>query len=89
MFINGKRLVEYFTINETPRSQTYGPIVIEPDHLFVMGDNRPQSQDSRVFGQLSEDLVVGKAWVRVWPFNKFGIISHYDLEPDATSAGGP
>ena len=68
---------------------TYGPIVIEPDHLFVMGDNRPQSQDSRVFGPLSEDLIVGKAWVRVWPFNKFGIIQHYDLEPAALSAGGP
>jgi signal peptidase I len=88
VFINGQALVEEYPINEIPRSQNYGPVMIEPDHLFVMGDNRPQSQDSRVFGQLSEELIVGKAWVRVWPFNKFGIIQHYDLEPDATSAGG-
>jgi signal peptidase I len=88
VFINGKPLMEEYPINEIPRASTYGPIVIEPDHLFVMGDNRPQSQDSRVFGQLPEDLIVGKAWVRVWPFNKFGIIQHYDLEPDATSSGG-
>ncbi|MCC6454814.1 MAG: signal peptidase I [Caldilineaceae bacterium] len=88
VFINGKPLVEEYPIHEIPRSSTYGPVVIEPDHLFVMGDNRPQSQDSRSFGQLSEDLIVGKAWVRVWPFDKFGIIPHYDLEPDAAFAGG-
>jgi signal peptidase I len=88
IFINGKPLREEFPTNEIPRAQSYGPVVIEPDHLFVMGDNRPQSQDSRVFGQLPENLIVGKAWVRVWPFNKFGIIQHYDLEVDAAYAGG-
>lgn len=88
VFIDGKPLVEEYPINAIPRAVTYGPIVIEPDHLFVMGDNRPQSQDSRVFGPLSEDLIVGKAWVRVWPFNEFGIIQHYDLEPDAAPADG-
>jgi signal peptidase I len=88
VFINGRELVEKYPINEITRTQVYGPVVIEPDHLFVMGDNRPQSQDSRYFGQLSEDLIVGKAWVRVWPFNKFGIIQHYDLEPNAVTAGG-
>jgi signal peptidase I len=89
VFINGKPLVEDYPMNEISPGQVYGPVVIEPDHLFVMGDNRPQSQDSRVFGQLSEDLVVGKAWVRVWPFNKFGIIQHYDLEPDASYTASP
>lgn len=88
VFINGKPLVEQYPINEIPRNAPYGPIVVEPDHLFVMGDNRPQSQDSRAFGQLDEDLIVGQAWVRVWPFNKFGIIQHYDLEPTAVVAGG-
>jgi signal peptidase I len=88
VFINGKPLVEQYPINAIPRNSPYGPIVVEPNHLFVMGDNRPQSQDSRAFGQLDEDLIVGKAWVRVWPFNKFGIIQHYDLEPTAVVAGG-
>ena len=88
VFVNGNALVEEYPIHEIPQAVVYGPVVIEPDHLFVMGDNRPQSQDSRVFGQLSEDLIVGKAWVRVWPFNVFGIIPHYDLEPDAAPASG-
>ncbi len=88
VFIDGEPLSEEYPINEIPGTIQYGPTVIEPDHLFVMGDNRPQSQDSRYFGQLSEDLLVGKAWVRVWPFNEFGIIPHYDLEPNAAPAGG-
>ena len=57
------------------------PIVISPDHFFVMGDNRPNSRDSRSFGQLDDDLLVGKAWVRVWPPREMGVIDHLALEP--------
>lgn len=40
---------------------------ISPGHYWVMGDNRPRSADSRVFGAISEDLVVGRAFIRIWP----------------------
>lgn len=39
--------------------------------LFVMGDNRPQSFDSRMFGTVDEDLVVGRAFVIIWPLGSF------------------
>ena len=42
--------------------------------LFVMGDNRPGSRDSRVFGPISEDLVVGRAFLRVWPLGDIGFL---------------
>ena len=37
--------------------------------IFVMGDNRPSSKDSTVFGPISKNLVVGRAFLRVWPLS--------------------
>jgi len=42
--------------------------------IFVMGDNRTESFDSRMFGPIDEDLVVGRAFMIVWPLNKIGLL---------------
>ena len=46
--------------------------------VFVMGDNRDNSQDSRVFGPIDVDTIVGKAWLSYWPLDDLGLVPHYD-----------
>ena len=89
VLINGEPLDEPYEQNVLRPDTYFGPVVIEPDHLFVMGDNRPNSKDSRSFGQLSSDLVVGRAWVRVWPPTQFGRVGHFGLEANAAAQANP
>jgi signal peptidase I len=66
VFINGKLLEEPYRISAPDRSN-YGPLKIPKDHIFVMGDNRPNSADSRYFGPLPINRVIGKAFLIYWP----------------------
>jgi len=50
------------------------PIKIEPDEIFLMGDNRPQSFDSRMFGPIKKDLVIGQAFVLLWPLREWKLL---------------
>lgn len=50
------------------------PIKIEPDEIFLMGDNRPQSFDSRMFGPIKKDLVIGQAFVLIWPLREWKLL---------------
>jgi signal peptidase I len=47
---------------------------IRPGHVWVMGDNRPNSKDSRFFGDIDEHLIVGRAFVRVWPVGSLSLL---------------
>jgi signal peptidase I len=47
---------------------------IAANHYFVMGDNRRNSRDSRYFGAISKSEIVGRAFIRVWPLNRLGLL---------------
>lgn len=49
------------------------PIVIPPDHYFMMGDNRGNSDDSRFWGPIPRDYVIGQAFATYWPPDRWGI----------------
>jgi signal peptidase I len=69
VFIDGQRIPEPYLRAQAHRDRSsFPPTVIKPEHVFVMGDNRPNSQDSRSsLGQIPLDKVVGKAFVLLWP----------------------
>lgn len=50
-------------------------ITLKENEYFVMGDNRNASSDSRVWGPVPENLLVGRTFIRLWPFNKADILS--------------
>jgi signal peptidase I len=77
IYINDKPVEEPY-IRPAPM-QSFGPVVVGKDQLFVMGDNRGNSSDSRVFGMLPIKNVIGKAWLRYWPPSAWGFIRHHNL----------
>jgi signal peptidase I len=93
IFINDQVLDQPYRPNPFPEGYTFGPVLVPANHIFVMGDNRPNSSDSRRpreqggIGPIDESLIVGKAWLRVWPLDLFGFVNHYHLEPHAAASG--
>lgn len=70
VYINGEALSkDYYNQDEVPRGN-FGPVVIEDDSVFLMGDNRNHSQDSRALGTLKISDITGKVEFIVWPLDK-------------------
>jgi signal peptidase I len=67
---NGHRVPEPYL--DGAFTSDFGPVKIRPGNYWVMGDNREDSADSRVFGQVSRSTLVGRAAVTVWPFTHVG-----------------
>jgi signal peptidase I len=82
ILVNGSKLDEPY-LDQANSSGHIGPLVLPPDQYYVMGDNRGNSSDSRIHGPLSQDRILGKAWVSYWPPENLGFVS------DSTSYAAP
>ncbi|MBI4058685.1 signal peptidase I [Candidatus Microgenomates bacterium] len=77
--VNGKELAENYLPSDI---MTFGgqfladeqQITVPASHYFVLGDNRPHSSDSRIFGTISRNDIVGKAWLVYWPLPEVKLI---------------
>lgn len=71
VLVNGREVAESYL----PAGVTmpdFDPFVVPDDHIFVMGDNRSRSQDSRRFGAIPVEDIIGRAFTRVWPVDRWG-----------------
>jgi len=97
VYVNGKRLTEAYISAKTNLweggySKNGEPIKVADGMLFVMGDNRPRSSDSREFGQITQESVIGQVFYRYFPPSKAGVISNpfpADFQSRETAAPRP
>jgi signal peptidase I len=80
VFVNNTLLDEPYinstTVCQPARPCFSGPVVVPPGTIFVMGDNRTNSSDSRDWDALPLNYVIGQAWVSYWPQETWGVIDH-------------
>jgi signal peptidase I len=81
VYINGTRLEEIYLPSEYSTGEKSFlrdgvPYKIPENYYIVMGDNRSFSSDSREWGPISRNAIVGKAWFRYWPVNRLGLVPH-------------
>ena len=94
VLVNGTVITEDYVFSEVPGGppqETFAAPdqdswVVPEGELFLMGDHRSDSADSRVFGPVEIDQVIGRAWLRYWPIDTFGILqtpTYPELDPAA------
>jgi signal peptidase I len=73
VYVNGKKLIESYVDPGKRDVQSYPSRRIRADNYFMMGDNRSSSCDSRVWGTVSKDRIIGRVFARYWPLPRIHI----------------
>lgn len=75
VYLNGEKIEEQYVKGQTVAGSVLVPFTVKEGQLFVMGDNREHSMDSRELGPIARSSIEGKAVFRIWPLPKFGTLS--------------
>ncbi len=78
LIVNGLNVAEPY--DQVPIARDIQAQTVAPGFLYVLGDNRPASSDTRTWGQLSQEFVIGKAWFAIWPVGDAGPVAHPPIE---------
>jgi signal peptidase I len=79
LVVNGEEADEPYLL-ETGGMPDFSPVVVPADSVFVMGDNRAVSYDSRRFGAIPNDHLLGEAVLRIWPLSRLGAVDSVTLD---------
>ena len=74
LFVNDELQREPYVNKKMPDRSFAAPTTVPQNHIFVMGDNRANSQDSRVFGPVPKGNIEGEAFLRFWPPGRVGLL---------------
>ena len=74
LFVNGERQNEPYLNSEFPDRSNFGPEKVPEGHVFMMGDNRMNSRDSRFIGPIPKENIEGEAFIRFWPPGRIGLL---------------
>ncbi|MGI6460762.1 MAG: signal peptidase I [Candidatus Hydrogenedentales bacterium] len=74
IYVNDRKIDQSYLAEEALSMEEDHEVLIGPDEYFVMGDNRNISKDSRNFGTVPENLLIGRALLRFWPLDRFGLV---------------
>ena len=83
VYVNDRRLTEPYIME--PLDYVLRPYNVPENEYFVLGDNRNISDDSHSGWTVSRQDIVGKAWLAIWPLDKWGVVADYSLSEQLAS----